>query len=370
MRPRTKRKTVVYRFSWRSAHAPSSANRVPKYRKHASGQGVVHLGGKDIYLGVHGTKASKWEYDRLIAEWIAGGRQFAPAKAETDLTFNELCLAYLKYAQSYYIKDGKPTAEVDCIRSAIRPLTQLYGHTLVSEFGPLAAKAVREEMIRRDYSRGFANRCMGRLKRLLRWGVENELVPATVYHGVKEVAGLRAGRTGARETPGRHPVSQEHIDAVCKVVRQKTRDLIDLMLLTAARPGELLSLTTGMIDRTGQTWFARLTNHKTTHQGKERVLYFGPGAQLILRRYLKPHAPAVRLWSQKSFRNAIINACKRASVPRWTPHWLRHTALTRIREEFGAEAAQVIAGHQHLSTTELYAQKSFKRAVEVMQKVG
>ena len=32
----------------------------PKYRKHrASGQAVVTLNGRDIYLGPHGTKASK-----------------------------------------------------------------------------------------------------------------------------------------------------------------------------------------------------------------------------------------------------------------------------------------------------------------------
>jgi hypothetical protein len=77
-----------------------SEHQIPKYRKHASGQAVVHLGGRDIYLGVHGTKASKREYDRLIAEWIAGGRQLATARPAADLTLNELCLTYLKHAQS------------------------------------------------------------------------------------------------------------------------------------------------------------------------------------------------------------------------------------------------------------------------------
>jgi hypothetical protein len=47
----------------------------PKYRKHkASGQAIVTLSGQDHYLGPHGTKASRLEYDRVIAEWIAGGR--------------------------------------------------------------------------------------------------------------------------------------------------------------------------------------------------------------------------------------------------------------------------------------------------------
>ncbi len=43
----------------------------PKYRKHrASGQAIVTLHGVDHYLGPHGTKASKAEYDRLIAQWL------------------------------------------------------------------------------------------------------------------------------------------------------------------------------------------------------------------------------------------------------------------------------------------------------------
>ena len=56
-------------------HMPRLSKSVPKYRKHrASGQAVVTLSGVDHYLGPHGTKTSKVEYDRLIGEWLVGGR--------------------------------------------------------------------------------------------------------------------------------------------------------------------------------------------------------------------------------------------------------------------------------------------------------
>ncbi len=46
--------------------------RLPRYRRHKpSGQAVVTLSGQDYYLGPYGTKASKTEYDRLTAEWLA-----------------------------------------------------------------------------------------------------------------------------------------------------------------------------------------------------------------------------------------------------------------------------------------------------------
>jgi len=43
---------------------------VPRYRKHrASGQAVCTISDKDhYYLGLHGTKARRIEYDRLITE--------------------------------------------------------------------------------------------------------------------------------------------------------------------------------------------------------------------------------------------------------------------------------------------------------------
>ena len=53
---------------------------IPKYRKHrASGQAIVTIAGRSHYLGPHGTVSSRTEYDRLIAEWIANGRQVSVA---------------------------------------------------------------------------------------------------------------------------------------------------------------------------------------------------------------------------------------------------------------------------------------------------
>lgn len=73
---------------------PRLSDSLPKYRKHrASGQAVVTLSGRDFCLGPHGTRASRREYDRLIGEWLASGRQ--PLHVSTDqLTVAELCVRY------------------------------------------------------------------------------------------------------------------------------------------------------------------------------------------------------------------------------------------------------------------------------------
>jgi hypothetical protein len=87
---------------------PRLTESLPKYRKHrASGQAVVTLNGKDHYLGPHGTKASRQEYDRLVGEWAQNGRRL-PASGTQCITVLELIAAYWRFAKSFYVKDGHP----------------------------------------------------------------------------------------------------------------------------------------------------------------------------------------------------------------------------------------------------------------------
>ena len=59
-----------------------------------------------------------------------------------------------------------------------------------------------------------------------------------------------------------------------------------------------------------------------------------------------------------------------ALIDDWTPHRLRHTFGTKVRKQFGAEAARVALGHKHLSTTEIYAEPNRDLAAKVAREVG
>src|SRR4051812_47452954 len=65
--------------------------------------------------------------------------------------------------------------------------------------------------------------------------------------------------------------------------------------------------------------------------------------------------PAAEQKQRKAQRRAARSAWRREHV--WHPHQLRHSAGTRLRKEYGLEAAQVILGHKTLKITELYAEK-------------
>lgn len=353
----------------------SLSKRIPGYLLHkATGQARVRINGTDHYLGKFGSEESRRKYGELIAKH-AGGVPIDPFKPDgqkSGLTVAELVLVFLRHAETHYVKNGKMTAEVDCIKSAVRPLVKLYGEIPAEEFGPLALKAVRQKMIDGGtMCRTFINKSVGRIRRAFRHGVENELVQPAVLQKLEAVSPLLAGRTEAKDHAPREVVPQTTIDLVRDTVTEITRDLIDLMLLCGARPGELVSLTGNMIDSKGEIWLARLVDHKTVQHGKSRVLVFGPKAQLILRRYLSQDQ-SKRLFhiARNTFSNHITAACDELKIPRFSAHWLRHNAASRLREEHGLDVAQVMLGHSSANMTELYAHLNLNKAIEVARDAG
>jgi integrase len=54
----------------------------------------------------------------------------------------------------------------------------------------------------------------------------------------------------------------------------------------------------------------------------------------------------------------------------WHPHQLRHTAATRLRREFGLDAAKAILGHRTVTVTQFYAEQDERLAETVARQVG
>ena len=67
----------------------------------------------------------------------------------------------------------------------------------------------------------------------------------------------------------------------------------------------------------------------------------------------------------RSYAKAIARAAKKAGVPHWHPHQLKHSCGTRIREAYGIEAAQAFMGHDSLSAAEIYAEKNLTWVDEI-----
>ena len=113
-----------------------SSKSIPKYCLHkATGQGYVTLNGKRYYLGQYEHPASKQKYFQKVAEWENNGRN--PIPLPQEFTILDLIARYWDWAQTYYRKaDGSPTSQLERVKRVLRPLKEMYGYTLVSEFAP------------------------------------------------------------------------------------------------------------------------------------------------------------------------------------------------------------------------------------------
>lgn len=297
---------------------PRLAQAVPKYRKHKpSGRAFVELNGRRHYLGPHGSKVSRNEYDRLIGEWLQNGRIPRPLHAETSGTLVvELVAAYLKFAKSYYRKAGRLTSEYSDILIAMRPLTQLYGRRPADEFGPIALQTVVARMVSNGWARGSVNKQAGRIKRMFKWGASQELISASTYHALQTVSGLRKGRTEARETQPIEPVPDDVVESTLPHLPDIVADMVRFQRITGCRPEEVCEIRPCDIDRTSDVWQYRPHSHKTEHHERTRSIFIGARAQAVLLKYLErdPHLHCFRPCESEAKRRAASHTARKTPL--------------------------------------------------------
>jgi len=393
----------------------------PKYRRHkASGRAFVELDGKRFYLGAFGSPESKAKYNQLVGEYLLADRSVPASLAQnlTQVSITELCLDYVRRARVYYQKAGEPTAEYALVKTVLKRFRAECGHLLAADFGPLRFKGFRQGLINSGLSRVTINHYLRHILALFRLGAENEKLPGRIWEDLKSVPPLRKDRSEAKERPSIPPAASQDIEGLLPFLHPMIANMLQLNVLTAARPGELVLIRPIDIDRSGEVWVYRPSRHKTQHHGAERTIPLGPQAQAILTPYLnrapdsfcfsprelveqlrvgrpgkrkKPtesdkskernrkqppkRAPGDR-FTTASYYNAIRRACrkpaaKEAGIRPFNPNQLRKRGATIIRCESSLEAAQVILGHRSKTTTErFYAEAPKNEAVEVIRRLG
>lgn len=280
-------------------------------------------------------------------------------------------------------------------------------------------------------SRRYINGVLAKVRRMFRWAEARELVPPATWHRLSTVEHLKPGRSLARETRGLAPVSEADFRATLAELTPTVRAICEFMWWTGARCGEVVQLRTRDVDMTGKVWLFTPPLHKGTHLGRTRVVPIGKRAQEAIRAFVQLHPErlwfrpcdtvahqlaersenrATPEWPSHMARNeakrkvdrqrapgteydthAVAVAIRRAverwnrrerevaeeagreprEIPVWSPHRLRHSALTRIRRDAGIEAAAAVAGHSTFAVTEIYtAEVRTARAKELMERLG
>ena len=260
---------------------------IPSLRRHkASNRAYVVLSGKPICLGKWNSQESKAKYDKVIGEWLASGRNLPAPSDGYDLTVVELIARFSDYSKIHYRRNGKATKTVERFEPILGILRRLYGSTLVSEFGPLALRAIRERLIKSNLSRQTINDDTRRIRTVFKYGVSVGIVPSYVLDALRAVPSLEKGRSEARETGPVRPVSDTDIEKTLKHLPPTITAMVQVQRLTGTRPAEVVQMRPIDIDRSGEVWVYIPEHHKTEHHGKQRVIPIGPKAQAILTPYL------------------------------------------------------------------------------------
>ena len=106
---------------------------LPQVRLHSgSGHARVRINGTEHWLGLFGSPEAQAAYDRLLAEYLANGRQVAPkaerqetpppipqpeavpanpppdiAPVSAEMTVAEVCVLFIEHAKTYYNAGGR-----------------------------------------------------------------------------------------------------------------------------------------------------------------------------------------------------------------------------------------------------------------------
>ncbi|MFQ5590270.1 MAG: tyrosine-type recombinase/integrase, partial [Phycisphaerae bacterium] len=306
-------------------------------------------------------------------------------------------------SEYYRRADGTATSQVTNITCAMNLVIELYGDLRADDFGPRKLKVVRDAMVAADWCTTTVQQRVGMIRRVWRWLASEELVPADVWHGLRALPPLQAGRGEARATPPVAPVPEADIEAVVRRVPDVIAAMIKLQYYTGARPGEVCAMRAADLETGGAVWVYTPQTHKQTHLGRTRRILLGPKAQDIVRPYLAGRRTTAYLFSPleakrqrlekcrthragghgtvakgrlqdryttRAYGQYIKHVCLRHGIQPWSPNRLRHNAATRLRKEFGLDVAQAVLGHTKADVTQVYAEVDLRKAASAMAKIG
>ncbi len=332
----------------------------------------VCWGSKWYHLGRAGSDSARAAYTRLIGVWRVDPYYDPDGPG---LTVRELCREYLAAAPF-------PPGNRLQYGRAVRLLAGSHEGVTVEEFGPVklaawqrALAAERDDAGKLRFSRGYVGKLVRIVRAVWRWGVATERVRVDQWQALLSVRGLRYDEGRSGRTVSAAPDADFRRMVV--ELSDGSAGLARLLRLTGARPSELFSLRPADVDRTTDPWSYAPVFHKTAAAGKERVIYFGPGAVGVLNQFQQAHQNLPyftnrkgRTYTRNSLLLAFKRACRRAGVPVITPYQLRHARLTEVRTAVGIEGAQAVGGHSGLKVTEVYTKRRNDLAARVAGESG
>lgn len=369
--------------------------------------------------------AASVRFGKLLGMW-AEDPSAVPNPTGTTIVA-ELCADYLESADAPTEKRAKARVAI-----AVGLLLDQYGRDPVEGFGPKSLREwqgwlarLEDEPGHKRFNRTTVSQLVACIRRVWKWGVSTERLKDEQYTALLRVSGPKPGE--CRETAPRPAADPDAVRATLPFLRPPARAVIELMMHTGARPGEICRLTPAEVYRTGKVelpgvgvvdldatgvWVYAPKKHKTARLGKWKWIVLGKRARAVLAPFLlrdqneccfsareavedlrkgqraarlarggggnkkPPVGQPRRQWrtyyTPDTLRQAVANAVTKAnraggSIPIWSPYQLRHLFASGIADLDQARAA---LGHSDPQVTLRYAKRDFAAAVRVAVERG
>lgn len=171
------------------------------------------------------------------------------------------------------------------------------------------------------------------VRKMLNWAVEKDIIEVSPAIGIKPPIGIvRRDRV----------LSKDELARLLKALpgtslAAETKAIIELLLLTGQRVGEVCGMVRGEIDLAGRLW--TLPGARTKN-GLTHVVPLSDPALAIVERYMakaddRPNAPLFSIIGEPLEPRSISQATRKHLQlfdERWTPHDLRRSAATHMAE--------------------------------------
>jgi integrase len=366
------------------------------------------------YLGETGHPDTMIRYREFAAAFIARGgwpEGFFAGEKDTGPTVGDLVKSFRAEMQD---RRGGWDSYTEMAASL---LEEVYGYKPIGAFNGRDLQTGYRFLAKSGkYNRLTCNKSLGACKRLFRYGVMIGMVSPETFAQIEAVEGIRKNEIAElSESTKRMPVSEDVVRETLSFMPPVLQAALWTLWYSGARPSEVLTLRVKDVLRTGEIWTATLSEHKTASAGRSRVLHFGKQAQVWMGPYLlqppdsiifspkqavKERAAACKVhrrekqkpnkkktartlndyYGSRELGRAVeraIEACNekrkeegREPIPHWTPYMMRHSAASRVREQFGLDGAQALLGHSSVGITEVYAHLDNKKAAEIALALG
>ncbi|MDV6034396.1 MAG: tyrosine-type recombinase/integrase [Phycisphaera sp. RhM] len=398
--------------------------KAPARRYHMSGQSVVTIAGRDIYLGPHDSPQSIARYAALIAVYQASGLTLPEGftietldpqvaailgasppltthQANEPITVRHVTALFREHVKEKYrnTPQEKHRHEKLCDQ-----LDQHYAGISADEFGPVRLKEFRTMLVNQGLARKYVNRLTNCVIAIFKHAVAGELIDVSTVERLKTLETLRKGQTTAPEKDPVKPVPIEVVRKTAEHLSPIIKSMLRIQIATGMRPKEICMMRPCDIDRSGKIWIYHPSEHKTQWCGRDKAIplvgdardavieylqrdprdyCFSPAEAMAWRhavaaakrktpkhqgnrpgtnRKKNPKTQPRDRYDAASYRQAIQRAAKKAKVEKWHPYQCRHLTATAVRAALGIEDAKALLGHSSALMTAHYARESVEAA--------